>query len=100
MFENMSVLSYREAPTDSIARFVVELAARGRVFRQYDIDERRFAAPILGHDYRRSISGTRYPPLKVRGHVDRGSGSSSTTPPLALSQPTNSTSSTGRASTM
>ena len=72
MFENMSVLSYREAPSDSTARFVVELAARGRVFRQYDIDQRRFVAPVLGHDYRRSISGTRYPPLKVRGHVDRG----------------------------
>ena len=72
LFENMSVLSYREAPSDTIARFVVELSARGRVFRQYDIDERRFEAPIRGHDYRRSISGTRYPPLKVRGHVDRG----------------------------
>jgi hypothetical protein len=72
LFENMSVLSYRESPSDSIARFVVELSARGRVFRQYDIDGRRFEAPIRGHDYRRSISGTRYPPLKVRGHVDRG----------------------------
>jgi hypothetical protein len=72
LFENMSVLSYRDAPSDSTARFVVELAAHGRVFRQYDIDERRFVAPIRGHDYRRSISGTRYPPLKVRGHVDRG----------------------------
>jgi hypothetical protein len=72
LFENMSVLSYREAPSDTMARFVVELAARGRVFRQYDIDGRRFEAPVRGHDYRRSISGTRYPPLKVRGHVDRG----------------------------
>jgi hypothetical protein len=72
MFESMSVLSYREAPSDSTTRFVVELAARGRVFRQYDVDEHRFVAPVLGHDYRRSISGTRYPPLKVRGHVDRG----------------------------
>ena len=72
LFENMSVLSYREAPSDSNARFVVELATRGRVFRQYDIDERRFLPPVRGHDYRRSISGTRYPPLKVRGHVDRG----------------------------
>jgi hypothetical protein len=72
LFENLSVLSYREAPSDSTARFVVELSVRGRVFRQYDIDARRFVAPVRGHDYRRSISGTRYRPLKVRGYVDRG----------------------------
>jgi len=72
LFENLSVVSYRDSPSDSTARFVVELAARGRVFSQYDVDERRFEAPVRGHDYRRSISITRYPPLKVRGHVDRG----------------------------
>ena len=72
LFENLSVLSYRDAPSDSTAHFVVELAAHGRVFRQYDIDSRRFLDPVQGHDYRRSITGTRYPPLKVRGHVNRG----------------------------
>ena len=72
MFENLSVLSYRDAPSDSTARFVVELAARGRPFRQYDIDSRRFLDPVQGHDYRRSITGTRYRPLNVRGHVNRG----------------------------
>ncbi len=72
LFENLSVVSYREAPSDSSARFVVELSARGRVFRQYDVDEQRFMVPVRGHDYRRSISGTRYRPLKVRGYVNRG----------------------------
>jgi hypothetical protein len=72
LFENMSVLSYRESPSDSNTRFVVELSARGRVFRQYDIDGRCFIAPVRGYDYGRTISGTRYRPLKVRGHVDRG----------------------------
>lgn len=72
LFENLRVLSYREAPSDSTARFVVELAARGRPFRQYDVDARVFVAPPRSHDYWRSISGTRYPPLKVRGHVSRG----------------------------
>lgn len=72
LFENLSVLSYRDAPSDSTARFVVELAAHGRVFRQYDMDSRRFLEPVQGHDYRRSITGTRYPPLRVRGHVNRG----------------------------
>jgi hypothetical protein len=72
LFENLSVLSYREAPSDSQARFVVELAAGGRVFQEYDIDTRRFADPVRGHHYRRSISGTRYSALRVRGHVARG----------------------------
>jgi len=72
LFENMSVLSYRESPSDTSARFVVELSARGRVFQQYDVDSRSFTAPVRGHDYGRTISGTRYRPLKIRGHVDRG----------------------------
>jgi hypothetical protein len=72
LFENMSVLSYRDAPSDSAPRFVVELSARGGVFRQYDVDSRRFMEPVRGHDYRRSITGTRYEPLRVRGHVNRG----------------------------
>ncbi len=72
LFENFRVRSYRETPSDSTARFVVELAARGRSFREYDVDARRFAVPVRGHHYWQSISGTRYAPLKVRGHVSRG----------------------------
>ena len=72
LFENMTVLSYRETPSDSVAHFVVELAAGNRVFQEYDVDARRFVAPTRGRDYRRAISGTRYPALRVRGHVDRG----------------------------
>ena len=72
LFENMSVLSYRESPSDTSVKFVVELAARGRVFRQYDLDTRTFMPPVRGRDYGRSISGTRYRPLRIRGHVDRG----------------------------
>jgi hypothetical protein len=72
LFENMRVLSYRDTPSDSMPRFVIELAARGRVFRQYEIDSRRFTEPVRGRDYRRSISGSRYEPLNVRGHVARG----------------------------
>ena len=72
LYENLSVLSYRDSPSDSTARFVVELSARGRVFRQYDVEAKQFSAPQRGRDYVRSISGTRYRPLKVRGHVDRG----------------------------
>jgi len=38
----------------------------------YDVDAKRFTAPARGHHYWHSISGTRYSPLKVRGHVNRG----------------------------
>ena len=72
LFENLSVLSYRESPSDTSARFIVELSARGKVFKQYDIDGQCFLPPVRGHDYGRAISGTRYRPLKIRGHVDRG----------------------------
>ncbi len=72
LLENLSVLSFREAPSDSNVHFVVQLSASGRVFREYDLDARRFTAPMRGHDYRRSISGTHYPALRVRGHADRG----------------------------
>ncbi len=72
LFENLSVLSYRESPSDTSARFIVELSAHGKVFQQYDIDSRRFLPPARGHDYGRTISGTRYRPLRIRGHVDRG----------------------------
>ena len=72
LFENMRVLSYRDTPSDTLPHFVVELGARGRVFRQLEVDARRFSEPIRGRDYRRSISGSRYDPWRVRGHVARG----------------------------
>ena len=72
LFENLRVRSYRETPSDSTARFVVELAARGQTFRVYDVDAKGFSAPPRGHHYWHAISGTRYSPLKVRGHVNRG----------------------------
>ena len=72
LFENMSVVSYRDSPSDTMPKFVVELAAREKMFRQYDVDTRRFLEPLRGRDYRRSISGSRYEPLHVRGHVARG----------------------------
>jgi hypothetical protein len=72
LFENLGVLSYREAPSDSTARFVVELTAGGRAFREYDLDAGQFSVPVRGRDYRRTISGTHYRPLRVRGHVEQG----------------------------
>src|SRR5580765_47100 len=72
LFEGMTVLSFREDPSDSTARFVVELAAGGNVYRQYDLDSHRFTEPMRGRDYSRSIGGSRYRPLTLRGHVDRG----------------------------
>ena len=72
LFENLSVISYRESPSDSIPHFVAELSASGHVFRELDLDARRFADPIRGRDYRRAISGTHYPALAVRGHIARG----------------------------
>ena len=72
LFENLSVLSYRESPSDTSARFIVELSSRGKVFKQYDVDGQCFLPPVRGHDYGRTISGTRYRPLKIRGRVDRG----------------------------
>src|SRR5438093_1127794 len=72
LFDNLSVLSYRDAPSDSSTRFAVELSACGRVFRQYDLDAHRFVAPESGRDYSRSISGTHYRPLRIRGRAERG----------------------------
>lgn len=72
LFDNLRVRSYRDTPSDSVARFVVELGARGRTFQEYDVDARRFLPPSRGHRYWQSISGTRYASLKVRGHVNRG----------------------------
>lgn len=72
LFENLTVLAYREAPSDSNTKFIVELAAKGKVFQQYDVDARRFLPPARGHNYGRAISATRYRAIAVRGHVDRG----------------------------
>ena len=72
LFENMVVRSYREAPSDTASHFVVELTARGKPFRRYDVDACKFIAAPQGHEYWRSINGSTYAPLKVRGHVDRG----------------------------
>ena len=72
LFENLRVLSYRDAPSDSTVHFVVELSARGKAFRQYDVDQRRFVPVSSDRAYWRSITGTSYEPLEVRGHVRRG----------------------------
>jgi hypothetical protein len=72
IFETMRVRSFRESRSDSVSRFVVELVAGGKVFREYDVDQAKFTEPVRGYDYRRSISGTRYSAMRVRGHVDRG----------------------------
>ena len=72
MFDQMSVVSYRESPSDTTSRFMVELSAGGRVFRQYDVDAHQFLPPAHGRDYARTITGTLYRPLRVRGHVSQG----------------------------
>lgn len=72
LFESMRVLSYRDMPSDTITHFVVELSACGRRFIQYDIDTHRFSLPENGYHYSRAVTGTEYPPLKLRGHVDQG----------------------------
>ena len=72
LFESMNVLSYRDAPTDSATRFMVELKAGGRVFTQYDLDAHVFLRPERGRRYHREVSGTHYGPLVLRGHADRG----------------------------
>ena len=72
LFSQMSVVSYRESPSDTTARFLAELSAGGKVFRQYDVDARTFLPPARDRDYNRAITGTFYRPLQVRGHVARG----------------------------
>jgi hypothetical protein len=72
LYEDLRVVSYREAPSDSAPHFMVELRARGRAFRQYDVDARQFLPPAKGQEYWRSVSGTSYEPLSVRARVDRG----------------------------
>lgn len=72
LFDHVGVSSYRETPSESSGHYVVELSAGGRVFQQFDIDSRQFETPVRGREYRYSITGTRYLPLEVRGHVARG----------------------------
>src|SRR4029078_12885510 len=42
LFDQLQVASYRDAPSDTTSRFVVELCAGGRVFSQYDVDRQQF----------------------------------------------------------
>ena len=72
LFREMSVVSYRESPSDTTARFQIELAAGGKVFSRYDIDAGRFLPPAREREYNRAITGTVYRPLQVRGHVASG----------------------------
>ena len=72
LFSQMRVVSYRDSPSDTLARFVVELCAGDRAFRRYDVDTRRFLPPERDRDYNRAITSTFYRPLQVRGHVAQG----------------------------
>ena len=72
LFENLSVYSYRDTPSDTASHFIVELRAGGRAFRQYDVDTRRFSAPAKGRQYNRAVSGYHYLPIALRGHAARG----------------------------
>ena len=72
LFDQMTVVSYRETPSDTTTRFIVQLGAAGKVFREYDVDARTFLPPSRGRDYGRTITGTHYGPLGVRGHVGYG----------------------------
>jgi hypothetical protein len=72
LFDQMQVVSYRDTPGDTSSRFVVQLCAGGRVFSQYDIDAREFQPAPTGRSYARTITGTRYGALRVRGHVGYG----------------------------
>jgi hypothetical protein len=72
LFENLSVYSYRDAPTDTASHFVVDLMAGGRPFRQYDVDTRRFSAPAKTRHFNRQVSGYHYRPIELRGHTARG----------------------------
>ena len=72
LFSQMSVVSYRESPSDTSARFMVELSAGGKAFRRYDIDAQTFLPAASDRDYNRAITGTSYRPLQARGHVTQG----------------------------
>ena len=73
LFDHMHVYSFRETPSDTQSHFVVELAANGRTFKQFDVDSRKFFKPERGGNrYVRAISGTHYRPLRLRGHAQTG----------------------------
>jgi hypothetical protein len=72
LFDEMSVVSYRDSPADTTARFVVDLGAGGQVFRRYEIDEATFSSPPRERDYNRGITRSVYRPLQVRGHIAQG----------------------------
>jgi len=72
LFDNMHVYSFRDTPSDTISHFVVELGGGGRTFKQFDVDSRRFFKPERGNRYVRSVSGTYYRPLRLRGHAGTG----------------------------
>ena len=72
LFDHMRVVSYRESPADSAARFLVELSDGSKVFRRYDVDTRAFLPPVRDRDYNRAITSTAYRPLQVRGHIAQG----------------------------
>jgi hypothetical protein len=72
LFENMRIYSYRDGHSDTTPRFVVELTAGGRAFRQYDVDMRRMSEPTKERRYSRTISGSHYRPIVIRGHAARG----------------------------
>src|SRR5262249_3778677 len=62
LFDQPQVMSYREAPTDPSRRFVVQLCAGGKIFSQYDIEDRAFQPPPSGRSYARTITGSTYSP--------------------------------------
>lgn len=72
LFGGMSVVSFRDSPADTTVHFVVDLCAGGRPFRRYDVDAGAFTAPPRARDYNRTVTGTVYRPLEVRGHVAQG----------------------------
>ncbi|HKQ56540.1 MAG TPA: hypothetical protein VJY35_01615, partial [Candidatus Eisenbacteria bacterium] len=72
LFEQMRVVSFRDSPSDTTTRFVVQLSAGGDVFCQYDLDSHQFLPPPRGRSYGRTITGTHYGPLRARGHVGYG----------------------------
>jgi hypothetical protein len=72
LFDNMHVYSFRDTPSDTVSHFVVELAANGNTFKQFDVDTRTFFKPEPGNRYVRAISGTLYRPLRLRGLAGTG----------------------------
>jgi hypothetical protein len=72
LFDQLEVVSFRDSPSDTSSRFVVQLCAGGKAFSQYDIESRTFQPPPSGRSYARTITGTHYGPLRVRGHVGYG----------------------------